>query len=257
MNITPITLELLSFSSVLTLLPTMLTLPWTNPQRVALFGTSADPPHLGHRGILEWLSYEFDQVAVWASENPYKPKQSPLHDRAEMLRLLIQTLPETLPPKSSSKTASAQPKNNRNVSVYQSLSDRYTIHSIARARQLWPKAKFTFVVGADLIAQLPKWYQAEAIFAQVDILVFPRPGHPIEGSALSALRHQANVAIAHPKNQHNIASSRYRQPDCGEIPNDLPPVIRNYITEHDLYPCLQTRLAPHPSNLPSQLPVHR
>ena len=231
----------------------MLTLPWPNPQRVALFGTSADPPHLGHRGILEWLSYEFDQVAVWASENPYKPKQSPLHDRAEMLRLLIETLPVKAPP----QKVLEQSENARNVAVYQSLSDRYTIHSIARARQLWPKAKFTFVVGADLIAQLPKWYQAEEIFSQVDILVFPRPGHPIEGPALSALRHQANVAIARPKDQHNIASSRYRQPDCGEIPNDLPPVIRNYIIEHDLYPCLQTRLAPHQSKLPSQLPVHR
>ena len=200
----------------------MLRTSW-KPQRVALFGTSADPPHRGHYSILAWLAKEFDQVAVWAAENPYKPDQSPLGDRAEMLRLLIETLPD------ASK-----------VGVYQSLSDRYTLHSIARARQVWPQAQFTFVIGADLVPQLPKWYKAQEIFDQVDILVFPRPGHPVQGPALSALRQQATVAIAHPPRQYNVASSRYRQTECSQVPDDLPDVIRDYVTAHDLYPCLQT-----------------
>ncbi len=195
--------------------------------RVALFGTSADPPHVGHQSILSWLAHEFDQVAVWAAENPYKHKQSPLGDRAQMLRLLIDTLPE----------------GNR-VSVYQSLSDRYSIHSIARARQIWPNATLSLVVGADLVEQLPKWYQAKEIFEQVEILVFPRPGYQIDGPALSTLKQQATVQIAHPPNQHNIASSRYRATNCSDVPNDLPPVIRDYISEHHLYPCLQKQPTP-------------
>ena len=162
-------------------------------------------------------------MAVWAAENPYKPDQSPLGDRAEMLRLLIETLPDAT-----------------KVGVYQSLSDRYTLHSIARARQVWPQARFTFVIGADLVPQLPKWHKAQEIFDQVDILVFPRPGHPVQGPALSALRQQATVAIAQPPRQYNVASSRYRQTECSQVPDDLPDVIRDYVTAHDLYPCLQT-----------------
>lgn len=200
--------------------------PWTKPNQVALFGTSADPPHVGHQSILDWLAREFDQVAVWAAENPFKENQSPLGDRAEMLRLLIDTLPDA-----------------KRVGVYQSLSDRYSIYSIARARQIWPKAKFSLVVGADLVSQLPKWYQAKEIFAQVEILVFPRPGYTIYGPALSALQQQATVTIARPPQQHNIASSRYRTPECSQVPDDLPAVIRDYISEHHLYPCLQTSQA--------------
>ncbi|MGB7087368.1 MAG: nicotinate-nucleotide adenylyltransferase [Phormidesmis sp.] len=207
--------------------------------RVALFGTSADPPHLGHQSILIWLAQTFDQVAVWAAENPYKPKQSPLSDRAQMLRLMIEALPPNL--------ASGK------VSVYQHLSDRYSVYSIMRARQYWPEAKFSLVVGADLIAQLPKWYQAQAIFEQVEILVFPRPGYTIDGPALSALQQVANVAIAHPQDQYDVASSRYRQNKCSAVPHDLPPVIRDYINERDLYPCLQTPSA-HPQ---TQLSAHR
>ena len=196
---------------------------WIKPKRIALFGTSADPPHVGHQSILTWLTHEFDQVAVWAAENPFKENQSPLEDRAEMLRLLIDTLPDA-----------------SRVGVYQSLSDRYSVYSIARARQIWPQAKFSLVVGADLVSQLPKWYQAKEIFTQVEILVFPRPGYTIYGPALLALQQQAKVTIARPPQQHNIASSRYRSPECSQVPDDLPPVIRDYISEHHLYPCLQT-----------------
>ena len=194
--------------------------PWRSPTRIALFGTSADPPHRGHQGILAWLADEYDQVAVWAADNPYKPEQSPLGDRAEMLRLMIDTL-----------------EKKDKVSVHQGLSDRYSIHSIARARKRWPKARFSLVVGADLIAQFPKWYKAEEIFQQVEILVFPRPGYAVEGPALSRLQQLAEVAIAHPPNQHDIASSRYRQNRCNEVPTDLPPVIRDYVAARNLYPC--------------------
>ncbi|MEM6452048.1 MAG: nicotinate-nucleotide adenylyltransferase [Cyanobacteria bacterium P01_D01_bin.105] len=204
---------------------------WAKQSRVALFGTSADPPHMGHRGILAWLMEEFDQVAVWAAVNPYKPNQSPLGDRAEMLRLLIKTLPNE---------ASANGTTRGSIEVCQSLSDRYSIHSIARARARWPQATFSFVVGADLIAQLPKWYQAKEIFSQAEILIFPRPGYPIDGPALQTLRQQATVRIAHPPYQHNIASSRYRADNCNSVPDDLPPVIRDYIRQRNLYPCHPT-----------------
>ena len=209
----------------------MFATPLKPPLRVALFGTSADPPHLGHQSILLWLAQEFDQVAVWAADNPYKAKQSPICDRAEMLRLLIETLP----------TERTGPLGK--VRVNQQLSDRYSINSITRARKIWPKARFHFVVGADLIAQMPKWYQAKEIFSQVDILVFPRPGYPIEGPALSALRRLTTVNIAHPPAQHDVSSSRFRQTCCADdadiVNEDLPPIIRDYITEHNLYSCLQ------------------
>jgi len=210
---------------------------WSKPKRVALFGTSADPPHMGHRGILTWLIQEFDQVAVWAAENPYKPDQSPLGDRAEMLRLLIETLPSD---------AAARAGAIGEIEVCQSLSDRYSVQSIARAQQRWPRAKFSFVVGADLIAQLPKWYQAREIFEQVEVLVFPRPGYAIDGPALQTLQAQATVRIAQPPYQHNIASSRYRSSKCSSVPDDLPPVIRDYISKRNLYPC-----HPTPSATPS------
>ncbi len=214
----------------------MFTAPWKSPLRVALFGTSADPPHMGHQSILLWLGQEFDQVAVWAADNPYKERQSLIGDRAQMLRLLIETLP----------TQGVGPLGK--ISVEQSLSDRYSIHSINRARDRWPNARFSFVVGADLLAQLPKWYQAKEIFSQVDILVFPRPGYSVEGPALRALRQLTAVHIARPPYQYDVSSSSFRQTHCtsdtgsdasSRAAANVPPTIRDYITKHNLYPCIQ------------------
>ena len=204
---------------------------FSTPPRIALFGTSADPPHLGHQSILLWLSAHFDQVVVWAADNPYKEEQSPIGDRTQMLRLLIDTL----------STSEA----TNNISINQQLSDRYSINSIDRAHKIWPNANFSFVVGSDLLDQLPRWYQAKELFKRVNILVFPRPGYPIEESTLLDLRQLASVDIAHPPAQYDVSSSTYRQTRCdqgGQTSHsfdDLPAVIYDYITEHDLYLCLQ------------------
>lgn len=211
--------------------------------QVALFGTSADPPHMGHQSILAWLARHFDRVAVWAADNPFKENQSPISDRAEMLRLLIEALPQR-----------SGHSGCNTVALHQSLSDRYSIHSIARAQRVWPNAHLSLVVGADLIEQLPRWYQADEIFKQVDILVFPRPGYPVEGPALTALQQIATVRVAHPPNQYDISSSTYRQARCADDPAaptaTLPAVIRDYIIDHDLYPCLQQTPTANPINHP-------
>ncbi|MGB2926426.1 MAG: adenylyltransferase/cytidyltransferase family protein, partial [Limnothrix sp.] len=60
--------------------------------QIALFGTSADPPTVGHQSILRWLSEHYDQVAVWAADNPFKEHGATLDQRSEMLELLIKDL---------------------------------------------------------------------------------------------------------------------------------------------------------------------
>lgn len=199
-------------------------MPTQTVQRIALFGTSADPPHQGHRGILTWLGHTFDHVAVWAADNPFKADQSPLPARMEMLKLMIDGL-QTL----------------GDVELHPELSHRFTIVTLERARQRWPAAHFSLVIGADLVRQLPKWYRAQDIFKQAHILVFPRPGYSLDESDLSQLRSQgAQVAIANPPQQFDVSSSavRYlhRRPDDF---HNIPPDIQRYIQKHHLYPCLE------------------
>ncbi|MBE9080347.1 nicotinate-nucleotide adenylyltransferase [Romeria aff. gracilis LEGE 07310] len=186
---------------------------------IALFGTSADPPHRGHQAILQRLAGQFDQVAVWTADNPFKSHRAAFDHRQQMLSLLIDSLDPSA----------------EKVRLYPELSDRYTVNSLKQARQIWPEANFSLVVGADLVAQLPQWYRAQEIFRQVQIWVFPRPGYPLNEADLAELRQRgADVAIAQPPELYDVSSSGYRETDNSE---QLPPAVQAYIHDHHLYPC--------------------
>lgn len=197
----------------------MVDIPVVKP-RVALFGTSADPPHNGHRSIVATLGYQFDYVAVWASDNPWKADQSPIEMRMDMLGLAIADL-----------------NTPGTIKLHPELSHPYTAITLERARRIWFGAEFTFVIGADLVKQLPRWHRSADVIRWAKILVFPRPGYGLDESELTELRHLgADVAIATPLSQHHISSSTLRQ-SCLEQPHEIPTVVQAYIQQHNLYPC--------------------
>lgn len=187
-------------------------------QTIALFGTSADPPTIGHRAILAWLSYRFDGVAVWASDNPFKAHQTPLAHRMAMLRLLIYDLQRSRP----------------NVQCCPDLSQPRTIHTLEIAKRRWSAATFTFVVGSDLVSQLLTWYQIEDVLREVNLLIVPRPGYPLSEAILAELRQRgASMAIADLIGL-DISSTAYR--DYKDT-NGLPAAIKDYIYREHLYEC--------------------
>lgn len=189
-------------------------------KRIALFGTSADPPTFGHQAIIRWLSENFDHVAVWAADNPFKSHASPLEHRAAMLRLLIEDI-----------------SSRRNIGLHQELSSYRTLETLAKAQASWGKdddVEFTLVIGSDLVAQLPQWYGVEDLLRQVRLLVVPRPGYAVENSDLTQLRQLgANVAIANLTGL-DVSSTAYREHGNSQA---LTPMIEAYIHQQHLYKC--------------------
>jgi nicotinate-nucleotide adenylyltransferase len=193
------------------------------PLKIALFGTSADPPTLGHQVILSWLADHFDWVAVWAADNPFKGPQTPLHHRVRMLALMIDHLHAP----------------HQNVHLYPELSQPRTFHTLQIARRHWCNAQFTLVIGSDLIAQLPNWYRADDLLQDVDLLIVPRPGYPLSEAALEALRQrQVRVAIA---DLMGPATSSTAVREQGEVTGITPP-IEDYIHREHLYACQEAPL---------------
>jgi nicotinate-nucleotide adenylyltransferase len=187
--------------------------------RIALFGMSADPPHRGHYEVLRWLADHYDHVAVWASDNPFKDHQCPLRDRAKMLELMIGDIPV--------------PRGK--IELHEELSHRRSLTSARQAHEIWPDAELTLVVGSDLVEQLPTWYKAQELFAEVSILVVPRPGYDLSDDALEAVREQGGaIAIADISKTFDISSTYFRRT---EDPNALSQSVRAYIDQNNLYPC--------------------
>ena len=191
-------------------------------KRVALFGTSADPPTAGHQAILSWLSERYDWVAVWAADNPFKSHQTPLEHRAAMLRLLIEDI--------------APPPQNI---VFHPESSYRTIETLEKAKEYWgADADFTLVIGSDLVKQLPRWYRVEDLLRQVQLLIVQRPGYAVENVDLHQLRQLgANCAIADMTGP-DVSSTAYRKHGDTQA---LTPPIQAYIQREHLYKCEDTK----------------
>lgn len=184
--------------------------------KLALFGTSADPPTRGHGKILDWLARHYDQVAVWASDNPFKEHQAALEQRNAMVQVLVDEL------------------HRDNLGFYPALSYHHSLLTVQKAQEHWPEASLTFVIGADLVAQLPRWYEARALLTQVSLLVIPRPGNPLADADLVPLRALgAEVTIAAMEGL-DVSSTAYRD-RCLETA--VSPAVGRYIRQAGLYRC--------------------
>lgn len=71
------------------------------------------------------------------------------------------------------------------------LGTRYTADTLAQLRRRFPRARFVWLMGADNLAQLPRWDRWRAIVRLAPIAVLPRPGatrRALAGAAAQALR---------------------------------------------------------------------
>lgn len=188
-------------------------------KKIALFGTSADPPTIGHQTILQWLSQHYDHVVVWASDNPFKQDQTPLEYRSEMLQLAIRDL------------------GLKNAQVYPELSDRFTLITVQKAKAQWSKKlegeiEFSLVIGADILPQIHNWYRIQELLAQVKVLIVPRPGYAIKEVDLKALKDLGGKYAIATLNAPKISSSAYRLEKDESI---VAPGVKDYIKRWDLY----------------------
>ncbi|MDF5719183.1 MAG: nicotinate-nucleotide adenylyltransferase [Rhizonema sp. PD37] len=186
--------------------------------RIALFGTSADPPTAGHQTIIKWLSEHYDWVAVWAADNPFKSHQTPLSHRVAMLQLLIA---EIMP--------------QQNIGLEQELSAIRTLESVEKAKRRWLEATFTLTIGSDLLTQLSNWYQVENLLQEVQLLVVPRSGYGINELSLEKVRQLGGkIAIANFTGPE-VSSTAYRENGDKEA---LTSPVFDYIHQQHLYESL-------------------
>jgi nicotinate-nucleotide adenylyltransferase len=221
--------------------------PGPTPMQIALFGTSADPPTLGHQRILTWLTPQFDHIAVWASDNPFKDHRASLTDRHAMLQCLIEDCdrPEFGPefgPESGPEFGS---EYGSKLHLHPELSYPRSLDTLSAAQVTWPEAQFTFVIGSDLLGQLPRWYQADRFLSQVQLLVIPRPGTPIEAADRQRVEALGSAITIAPIAGLPVSSTAYRSGDRQTV----SPRVARYIQTHQLYerPCPDSPSALAPS----------
>lgn len=186
--------------------------------KIALFGTSSDPPTEAHKTILQWLSEHYDLVAVWASNNPFKSQQTPLEHREKMLQLLINEI---------------DPDRRNNIHLREDLSSPRSLETVQKARKVWgDEVEFHLVVGSDLVGQIPQWHASQDLLTAVKLLIIPRPGYLIRNEDLERLRKLGGEWAIADFQAPALSSTGYRERKEQEA---VPPSVEDYIHQEQLY----------------------
>jgi nicotinate-nucleotide adenylyltransferase len=140
-------------------------------RRIAFFGGSFDPPHLGHIGIARAAqkTLQLDDVLFTPVGNqPLKPlgATASFEDRIAMTELAIQGLPQF----SISFADAPDPSGEPN----------YTIDTLHRLEAQFPSAQLFNLVGADSFLSLRRWYRGDEIPFVAPLIVAARPGQRLE-----------------------------------------------------------------------------
>jgi len=178
-------------------------------KRIALFGTSADPPTIGHKKILEELSKIYAFTISYVSNNPKKKHIEDISIRSHLLKTLIDDL------------------DNPKILFNQKISSEWAVESIKKCKEIYKFNNLDFVIGSDLIKDIFYWKNFDKIILEVSFFIILREGYPVESNTLKMLEtYRVKFKISTIKTP-NISSSKFRlNLNCSNLPSSLIDIVK-------------------------------
>ena len=133
--------------------------------RIAIYGGSFTPPHLGHALVAAWVVWTGRADQVWlvpVGGHAFGKAQAPFARRARWCSLLAETVSEHVRVETIEETL---PKPSYTLNTLRALQERHPEHS------------FRLLLGADNLPDLPRWHRWEEIARDFEPLVVGRVGY--------------------------------------------------------------------------------
>lgn len=160
-------------------------------KRIGLLGGSFNPAHAGHRHISVEALRLLGLDEVWWLVSP----QNPLKPAAGMAPLAARL---------ASAHAAARHARIRPTAIEARLGTRFAVDTVAALQHRYPKARFIWLAGADILPELHRWRRWRLLLRRVPIAVLARPrytGAAMRSPAMAwarRWRHAAGTAVDWP-----------------------------------------------------------
>ena len=177
--------------------------------RVAIFGGSFNPPHVGHQLVALYVLETAAVDELWfvpCWKHPFDKNLESFADRLRMTEL----------------AAAALGARARVSDVEARLGgESRTILTIKDLQSRHPQDEFLLVIGADLVSELPSWYGSDELLRSVRLLVVGRGGYP------------GHAGVIMPAVSSTEIRTRLR---TGlSVEGHVPRSVLEYVGEHGLY----------------------
>lgn len=201
--------------------------------KIGYFGGTFDPPHLGHfllaKTALE--QNQLDQVFwVLTPLSPLKKKTfSTLEQRIAMVEGIV----------------SGEEKFSLSRVDIDRTAPYYSVDTAMKIRAVFShEIKLFFIIGADSLKNLPKWYQHQRLVFEVlnGLIVARRPGAEIGFDQLEKEMPGIGERVEFlemPELPHSSAEIRSRISQGEDVQGYLPEAVQKFIVKEKLYQSIE------------------
>lgn len=140
---------------------------------IGVFSGSFNPIHIGHLALANYLC-EFEGLdEVWFLVSPHNPlkQQDELMPDARRLHLVELAI-------------AGYPRFKASDFEFHLPRPSYSVHTLDALKKAYPHHTFHLVIGSDNWTLFRRWYQWERILQENHLVIYPRPGYPVEKDTL-------------------------------------------------------------------------
>lgn len=198
--------------------------------KIGIMGGTFDPIHNGHLMLGEqaYREYQLDEVWFMPSGHPPHKKNQNITDpdlRLAMTKLAIHG-------KTGLVCSDFEVRRNGNT---------YTAQTLRLLREAYPQHQFFFIIGADSLYEIEKWYEPDQVLSQAVVLAARREyedAHASMERQISYLytKYNADIRILHCK-EMDISSAILRERIANglSVSEYVPRDVLTYINDQGLY----------------------
>lgn len=197
---------------------------------IGIMGGTFDPIHYGHLmiGRQAYEEYQLDEIWFMPSGTPPHKKDhqvTDVEDRCEMVRLAID----------------ASPYFRLSEFEVKRAGNTYTAETLRLLALEYPQHQFFFIIGADSLFQIERWYHPEDVMRQTTLMVAGRDypqAHCSMDEQIVYLeeKYGARILKLH-CDELDVASAELRRTIAKResIEQYVPEAVAKYIISHNLY----------------------
>lgn len=148
----------------------------SEPRRLGILGGTFDPIHIGHLIIAEEarVVYDLERVLFVPAGDPYHRSDRSDHPITPA-RLRVEMVAAAIADNSGFAVSTVDVERK---------GPTYTVDTLEALQAAQPDAAWWFILGADMLAQVPSWKEPASLLERCRLLAISRPGSVLDLSAL-------------------------------------------------------------------------